>query len=192
VTLVSLDTGWVVTVKLTLEDPSGTVTFAGVAATEGLPLDRVTSAPPGGAAPVRVTVPVAELPPPTVLGFTASDDNVTGGLVTVNVAFRIWPPSEPEMVTSVDEPTEPVFTVKFAVLDPGETTTAAGTAATEVLLLESGTTAPLGAGVLRVTVPVEVPPLPTLAGSRLKEEIEMALEAPWFTVTKARFVMLPP
>jgi hypothetical protein len=191
-TLVSLVTGWVVTVKLALDAPSKTVTFAGVEATEGLPLDKVTSAPPAGAGPVRVTVPVAGFPPPTVDGLTVSDKIPSVEGVTVNVAFLVWPPKEPEIVTLVVELTTKVVTGNVAVLDPGATVTVAGTAATEVLLFERVNTAPLGAAALRVTVAVEVPPLATVVGFRLREDMEMAFEAPWFTVTNSELLMLPP
>lgn len=191
VTVIGERTDWVVTVKLAEVEPASTVTFAGTEATELL-LDRETTEPPAGAGPVRVTVPVAEAPPPTVVGFTANDNSVIGGGMTVNVAFRVWPPSEPEMMTSVEEATKLALTGKVAVLDPGETVTVAGTVAAEVLLLESVNTAPLVATVLSVTVAVEEPPLATLVGFRDREDMEMVFEAPWLTVTKALFLMLPP
>ena len=178
--------------KVVLVAPTGTVTFAGGAATNGLLLDRETSAPPDGAGPLRVTVPVAGFPPPTVTGLAVSDDNVTGGGVTVSVAPRVWFPKEPEIVTAVEELTKKVLTVNVAVLDPGETVTVAGTVAAEVLLLESVNTAPLGAEPFSVAVPVEEPPLVTVVGFRAREDIEVVLEAPWFTVTNVLLVMLPP
>jgi hypothetical protein len=54
----------VVTVKVTLLDPAGTVTVEG---TDALPLfdERVTTSPPGPATPSNVTVPVEEEPPTT-------------------------------------------------------------------------------------------------------------------------------
>src|SRR2546425_12054515 len=53
-------TALVVTVNVTLVAPTGTVTLAGTVAAELL-LDSVTCAPPAGAGPFSVTVPV-ELP----------------------------------------------------------------------------------------------------------------------------------
>ena len=51
---------------------------------------------------------------------------------------------------------------------PG-TVTVAGTVAAAVLLLVSATSAPVGAGALRVTVPVDEPPPPTDVGFRPTE-----------------------
>jgi hypothetical protein len=64
-----------------------------------------------------------------------------------------------------------LITVKFAVVEPGDTVTALGTVAIAVLLLERVTDIPfVGAGPLRVTVPLEgLPPL-TVEGLRLKDE----------------------
>src|SRR3989442_341858 len=55
-------TALVVTVNGALVAPAGTVTLPGTVAAE-LSLDSVTCAPPAGAGPLRVTVPVAQLPP---------------------------------------------------------------------------------------------------------------------------------
>ena len=61
-----------------------------------------------------------------------------------------------------------VLTVKVALLVPAETGTLAGTLATAVLLLVRPTEIPpAGAGPLKVTVPVELPPPRTLVGLRV-------------------------
>src|SRR5207302_1747997 len=77
VTAVDATTALVVTVKLALLAPAGTVTLDGGAAMLGLLLDRETTAPPLGAGPLRVTVPVEDcVPPVTLVGFSVSDDRV--------------------------------------------------------------------------------------------------------------------
>ena len=70
-------TGFVATVKVIDVLPTGTVTLGGTVATEVLPLERVTIAPPSGAAPLRVTVPVEEKPPTTLAGLSVREDAVT-------------------------------------------------------------------------------------------------------------------
>jgi hypothetical protein len=54
--------------------PAGTVTKAGTVATAALLPDSATVAPPFGAGPLRVTVPVAPVPPTTVVGLTEIDE----------------------------------------------------------------------------------------------------------------------
>lgn len=61
--VVLVPTGLVVTAKVTEVALAGTVTLDGVCATAGLLLDRSIKAPPAGAGPLSVTVPVDELPP---------------------------------------------------------------------------------------------------------------------------------
>src|SRR5207302_6483316 len=71
----------VFTVKVALLLPAGTVTMAGTLAAP-LPLERVTCAPPAGAGPLSVTVPVEDCTPPTTLvGFSVSEETVGGGAV---------------------------------------------------------------------------------------------------------------
>jgi hypothetical protein len=80
-------TALVLTVKLALVVPPATVTLAGTVATPVLLLDRLTTAPPPGAAALNVTVPVEELPPVTLDGLRLNEDRVgRGGGVTVSEA----------------------------------------------------------------------------------------------------------
>ena len=86
------DTTLVVTVNVAEVFPAATVTLVGTVAADVLLLVRVTTAPPVGAAPLRVTVPVEGLAPVTLLGFSDTDDAVTAtGAVTVSVALRVVP-----------------------------------------------------------------------------------------------------
>lgn len=66
----------VVTPNVLLVAPAATVTLLGTVATLLLLLS-VTIVPPEGAAPERVAVPVDELPPFTLVGFSVSDESVT-------------------------------------------------------------------------------------------------------------------
>ncbi len=78
VTEVDVATALVVTVKVALVAPAGTVTLAGTVAAVVLLLERLTPAPPAGAAPLSVTVPCEEFLPTTLVGFSVSDDTVVG------------------------------------------------------------------------------------------------------------------
>ena len=83
----------VFTGKLTLLLPAGTVTLEGTVAA-ALLLESVTCAPPAGAAPLSVTVPVDDCTPPTTLvGFNVSEETVgRGGGITVSEADVLVPP----------------------------------------------------------------------------------------------------
>src|SRR5207245_11540094 len=78
-TVVDAATALVLRVNVALVAPAATVTLDGVLAAVVLLLESVTTAPPEGAAPLSVTVPVEEFPPVTLAGFTESVDRVTDG-----------------------------------------------------------------------------------------------------------------
>ena len=79
----------VVTVKVLLVLPAGTVTVAGTVATAVLPLVNVTTMPPVSAAAFKLTVPVEVAPEVTDVGFNVTDDTATG--TTVRVALLLPP-----------------------------------------------------------------------------------------------------
>ena len=91
VTEVDVATALVLTVKVAVVAPARTVTLAGTVAAVLL-LDRETSAPPVGAGPLSVTVPVEELPPVTLAGLRLSEESVVAGGVTVSTAVWVPPP----------------------------------------------------------------------------------------------------
>ena len=80
------------TVKVALVAPAGTVTVKTV---EHAPLlsESATTAPPAGAGPFSVTVPIESPtsgPPTTLVGFRVSDTRTAGS--TVSEAVRVAPP----------------------------------------------------------------------------------------------------
>lgn len=91
-TEVEKSTIFVFTVKVALVAPAGTVTLplGGTVATDGSLLERETTAPPPGAGPFRVTVPVEGFPPVTVAGLRVSDERIAGN--TVSEAVWVPPP----------------------------------------------------------------------------------------------------
>src|SRR5437879_12505572 len=94
--VVDAGTALVLTVSVALVAPAAIVTLDGVLATFVLLLESVTTAPPDGAAPLSVTVPVEDCTPPTTLvGFTVSEESVGAGGgagVTVSDADLVAPP----------------------------------------------------------------------------------------------------
>jgi hypothetical protein len=74
VTAVEAATALVLTVNDALVAPAPTVTLDGTLAAVVLLLDSATCAPPEGAGPLKVTVPVEEFPPVTLAGFTESEE----------------------------------------------------------------------------------------------------------------------
>jgi hypothetical protein len=153
--------------------PAGIVTLPAVGtwAAEVLLLCKVTSAPPAGAAPFRVTVPVEVFPPTSAAGFNPSDDNTAA--FTFKVAFLVTVPYVAEITTGVFVATGVVVIVNVVEVLPAGIVTlpVAGTCATEVLLLCRVITAPpAGAAPFRVTLPVEVFPPTSVAGLNLNDD----------------------
>jgi len=78
VTVVDAATALVLTVNVAAVAPAATVTLEGTVAAVVLLLESATVAPPAGAAPLNVTVPVEEFPPVTLVGFSVSEERETG------------------------------------------------------------------------------------------------------------------
>src|SRR5438876_10194347 len=92
VTGVDAATAVVLIVKVAVVLAAGTVTLEGTLAA-ALLLESATCAPPAGAGPLSVTVPVDDcLPPATLVGFNVSEETDTGGAgVTGSVADWLAP-----------------------------------------------------------------------------------------------------
>jgi hypothetical protein len=91
---VDADTAVVYTWNVALVAPAETVTLEGTLAAPLL-LARVICAPPAGAGPLNVTIPVDCTPPTTLVGFRVSEETVgseAGAGVTVRVADWLAPP----------------------------------------------------------------------------------------------------
>ena len=88
---VDVVTALVFTVNVALLAPAATVTVAGTVAVDVL-LERETTAPPMGAGPLSVTVPVEGDPPVTLAGFSVSEESVGRGCgSTVREAVLVAP-----------------------------------------------------------------------------------------------------
>lgn len=162
VTAVVEDTPVVLIENVAEELPAATVTDAGTVATALLLLVSVTTAPPVGAAPARLTVPCEEVPPVSVVGLSVKE--LKAG-VTVTVVVCTPLPYEALSVTAVVVVTVFVVTVNVPLEFPAATVTEAGTDATVELLLDSVTEIPpAGAAAAKVTVPIELTPATTVAG----------------------------
>ncbi len=95
VTVVDAVTALVFTGNVALVAPAGTATLEGTLAAPLL-LESATCAPPAGAGPLNVTVPVEDCRPPiTLVGFSVREESVGAGggaAVTVSEADLVTPP----------------------------------------------------------------------------------------------------
>ena len=89
VTGVFAPTALVLTLKLALLAPAATVMLAGTPATAVLLLESVTTAPPEGAAAVKLAVPVEEVGPTTLAGFTDTADKLAAAVAACGVKRRV-------------------------------------------------------------------------------------------------------
>src|SRR3989442_14861091 len=94
-TVVEKITRDVFTLKVALVAPSETVTPAGTVAA-ALLLERETRAPPRGAGPLSVTVPVEERPPATLVGLRLSEGRARTEERRVGKEGRSRRPPDPE------------------------------------------------------------------------------------------------
>ena len=155
-------------VKVTVDEPAGTVTLAGTVAAALLLLDSAITML-AAARPVRFRVPVEALPPSTLVGLSESVDKP--GARTVSVAARLTPFVDAEIDEVVLAGTGAVVTVNVAVRLPAATVTVGGTCAAAELLVVSITIVPeLGATPFRVTDAADGVPPTTLVGLKLSDD----------------------
>ena len=145
-------------VKLTLVEPAAIAMLAGADAIDGLLVVTPINAPPAGAGPFSVTVPVAVVPPRTEVGLNEPDASAAAATVRLTACTAV--PYCAEIVATVSTATGKLRIVNVALVAPLAMVTVAGGTATPALLLLSRMTAPpLGAGPFSESVPVdEVPP----------------------------------
>src|SRR5579883_575816 len=109
------ETAVVLTVKLVEVWPAATTTLAGTPAALEL-LESETEAPPVGAAVFKVTVPVEDAPPVTLVGLTLTVESVTvgggGGAVPAGVTVMLRVPAP---VVNTREPSDELVTVLVVV-----------------------------------------------------------------------------
>ena len=131
VTEVFAPTAKVVMGKFTEVWPAAIVATPGASATKRLLVDRVTEIPPDGAGALKKTVPVAFVPPLTLVGVMVSDCSKGGafgsGATLTKIVF-VMPPAVAITFPPVGKPdTGLVPMEKVFVLFPSPMVTLAGT-----------------------------------------------------------------
>ena len=121
----------VVMVKLALVRPPGTLTMPGACAADALLVESVTEMPPVGAGALRKTVPVAFVPPATLVGVIDIDCK-SGGAFGSGATFTkidlLTPPAVAVTKPPVESPeTGLVPMAKLTALLPCGIATLAGT-----------------------------------------------------------------
>ena len=165
VTDVLFPTANVVTVKLADVCPPGTVTMPGTLATDKLLVARVTEIPPAGAGELRNTVPVALVPPGTLVGVIVIDcsrGGAFGSALTFTKMDFVTPPAVAKTFPPVGSPvTRLVPMAKLIALFAAGIVTVAGTCMIEGLSVVKLTTPPpTGAGITSATLArPELPPI---------------------------------
>jgi hypothetical protein len=161
-------TALVVTVKFALVAPAGTVTLEGTVVAVEFSDSEIT-APPLGAAALKVIVPVEAFPPTTLAGLTATDDRdgPVGACCTVTAVERN-PASICALIVTVVVCVGNVVMGNVALVAPDGIVTLSGTCALSGSpLLRFTATPAAGAGPPSLTVPVADWPATTVAGVTL-------------------------
>jgi hypothetical protein len=156
------------TLNVALVDPVGTVTLGGTVI--GSPADNDTTAPPFGAGPVSVAVPVRELPPTTLDALREREPRATDDAPTDKAADCRLLPLADAVITAV--PVATAETVNVAVGEPAGTVIDAGTVATLGLLLDNDTVVSDDAVSESVRRPCTCPPTSMFSGLRATLDTE--------------------
>jgi hypothetical protein len=151
VALAVAETMVVVMVKVADVDPAGIVMLSGTEAVPARLLVSVTTAPPVGAGPFSVTVPVTVPPPKTDAVAIVNAESTEGRTVRLCVLEALN--RETVMAPTCTVATADVVTVKVVEVAPVATATEDGTTI-EVLLLATAIEVPAGAAELSDSVPV--------------------------------------
>jgi hypothetical protein len=154
--------------KLAAVADVATVTDAGTLRVE-LVLDRVTAAPPVGAASLKVTVQVVEELRPRLAGLQASEETRTGAIrLTVVLAELLLYAAV--MVALWSLLIAAVVELKLTEVADAATVTDAGTVRVELVLDRVTTAPPVAAALLKVTAQVPEELRPRLVGLQASEE----------------------
>jgi hypothetical protein len=170
----------VVALKVAAVAAAATVTDAGTVSV-GLVLERVTVAPPAGAAVLRVTVQVLDALGPRLVGAQASAETVTGATRLIE-EVRKTPLREAVKVAVWSEESVPAVAVKVALEELSGIVTLAGTGKAGTLELNPTMTELPVVAALRLTVQVVISP----------EDREVGAHPTEVRVTGAATEMLPP
>src|SRR5262245_55836184 len=123
----------------------------------------VTEAPPAGAGALRKTVPVALVPPGTLVGLTETDCSKGGALGSgprLTKKDLVTPPAVAVIFAPVATVTGLVVIVKLLALFPAGIETLAGTWTAALSVLSATEAPPAAAGMTSWTVPTsELPPM---------------------------------
>ena len=161
-----MDTDDVVMLKVTELLPAGTVTEVGEIWRSGLLELKVMGAPPAGATPERVTVPVLLPPPITTLGDEEIPFNEIDAPIP-NPELTPKPPAEALIVTLSVRSTALVVMVNVPEVLPAGMMTDGGIWRSGLPDWSVTVNPPSGAGPLIVTVPVLDPPPVTELGEEV-------------------------
>lgn len=166
-TVVVAATENVVTGKVTLVLPAGTMIVGATRATDALAVVRLSGKPPGAARPFSVTVPVDGVPPMRLAGLRVTELS-EGGMTVRNVVTVVPTGAVAEIVANAGAATGLVVTVNEAPEEPAATKTLAGTLAIPGLVLARAMlTPPMGAALFKTSV--HVAGLPPVTEVKVKE-----------------------